>query len=298
MLFSGSSHQEFALALAKWLGQDLGEVKLLQFPDHESYVEILSPIANKICFVVQSLASHPDRYLMELLLMVHALKRGGAKKIVAVVPYLCYARQDRVYPKGSALSARLVADLLEAAGVNELITLDLHSEQVEGFFSIPVHHLHAETLFQKKIKEFLPIEKSVIVACDLGVVKLACLYARCLHSTFAVVEKKRISFEQVEALQLIGEVKGKIAILVDDMCSTGKTLIKAARCCLDLGASNVFALVTHGPLTKEFYDELKESSIEKVLFTDSVPVSEREEKIAKISVIELFGQKIQEILET
>lgn len=298
MLFSGSSHPEFARALSQWLGQDLGKAKLLRFPDHESYVEILSPVADQICFVVQTLACHPDRYLMELLLMVHALKRGSARKIIAVVPYLCYARQDRIHPKGSALSARLVADLLATAGVDELITMDLHSEQLEGFFSFPVHHLHAAPILQKKIKEFITIKNLSVVACDLGVAKLACFYALHWESSFAIVEKERISFEQVEALQLVGDVKGKEILLVDDMCSTGKTIAEASRCCLNQGAKKVFAAVSHGPLTIEAYLELAKSSIEKVIFTNSVPLLEKNKnKIEQISVIELFGHKIQEILE-
>jgi ribose-phosphate pyrophosphokinase len=294
ILFSGSSHQELAREIAQAVKVKLGEVAIETFPDGEIGVQILENVRGKDVFVVQSVARHPNLYLMELLIMVDALKRASAKSIVAVIPYFGYARQDRKDKGRVPITAKLVANLLEKAGVTRLLTLDLHTEQIQGFFDIPVDNLYARPLFIKAIRE-LKLKDLVIVSPDVGSNRMARRFAEELKVDIAIVDKRRISAEKVEVNALIGDVKGKNVILVDDICSTGHTLEVAAKVCKREGATTVIACVTHGLMVGR---ALIGDSIDQIYFTNSVPGNEatKNAKAKVLSMAPLFGQAIERLL--
>jgi ribose-phosphate pyrophosphokinase len=287
MIFSGSSHPELAREIAKNLHVDLGKVITETFPDGEIGVQILENVRGKDVFVVQSPARHPNHYLMELLILVDALKRASARSIVAVLPYYVYARQDRKEKGRVPITAKLVANLLVEAGVTRLLTMDLHAEQVQGFFDIPVDHLYARPLFVQELKK-LHLKNAVIVSSDVGGNKMARKFAEDLSLEIAIIDKRRISAQQVEANAIIGSVKGKQAILVDDICSTGKTLEMAAKVCKEEGATTVFAVITHALLMGG--TQLK--GIDQLFVTNSVPPMKGRENTHVISVASLFAEAI------
>lgn len=292
ILFSGSSHPELAKQIADTLQVKLGKISISTFPDGEIGVEILDNVRGRDVFVLQTIARRPNHYLMELLIMVDALKRASARSIHVVIPYFGYARQDRRdNGRRVPITAKLVADLLETAGVHRGLTMDLHAEQIEGFFDVPIDNLFARPLLQKAV-ETLGINQYVVVAPDLGSIKLARAFAADAKSEFAVVDKRRVDAEHVEAGALIGSVKGKQVLLVDDMVSTGETLKKAARVCKNAGAKEVFAVATHGLMVEEVFSG---SAIEKMIVTNTVPLSKKLEKnplIQVVSVAPLFSQAI------
>lgn len=290
MLFAGSSHEKLAKEVAGVLNVQLGKVLIETFPDGEIGVQILENVRGKDVFVLQSAARHPNHYLMELLILVDALKRASARSIVAVMPYYPYARQDRKDKGRVPITAKLVADLLEKAGVTRVLTLDLHTEQIQGFFNIPVDHLYARPLFVRTFRE-KGLKDAVIVSPDVGSNKMARRFAEDLQVDLAIVDKRRVSANRVEANALIGEVKGKHVLLVDDMCSTGKTLETAARVCKEAGARSVFAVVSHGLMVGGV--QLK--GVDQVFVTDSVPVKEGISlpPVHVVSVASLLGSAIE-----
>lgn len=296
-LFSGTSHQAFAKDLADSLGIELGKVLFAPFPDGEIYVQILENVRGKDVFVVQSIARQPNYFLMELLIMIDALKRASAKSIVAVIPYFGYSRQDRKDKPRVPITAKLVADLLAKAGATRVLTMDLHAGQIQGFFDIPVDNLYARPQLVKAI-EGLDLKNLVIAAPDLGAIKQARAYASSLNAEFALVDKRRITSEKVEVFAIIGDVAGKDVIFVDDMCSTGGTLVAAAQACKKAGARRIFAAVTHGLLVGEAEKLIEDSLIEKIFITDSVPEIEKEslffksKKVERIPIANLFCDAI------
>lgn len=290
VLFAGSSHEDLALQVASELGVGLGKVLKETFPDGEIGIQIQENVRGKDIFLLQSLALRPNHYLMELLIMADALKRASARSISAVVPYIAYSRQDRKDKPRVPITAKLVANLLEKAGVTRILTMDLHTEQMQGFFDIPVDHLYARSLFIKAFKD-LGLENLVVVSPDVGCNKLARKFAEDLNVDLAIVDKRRISATEVAVNTIIGDVNGKNVILVDDMCSTGETLSAAAKICRARGAKTVVAAVTHGLFVRE--DALKNSGIDLIYVTDSIPVGARvgvEVKIVRSA--ELFAQAI------
>lgn len=293
MLFSGSSHRELATKIAECLGIRLGKVAIERFPDGEIGVQILENVRGRDLFIVQSIARHPNLYLMELLILVDALKRASAKSIVTVIPYFGYARQDRKDKGRVPITAKLVANLLEKAGVTRVLTMDLHSEQIQGFFDIPVDNLYAAPLLAEAVRELS--QNFVVVAPDVGSSKRARAFATELRVDMAIVEKRRLSSEEVEMRTLIGSVKGCDVILVDDMCSTGGTLKSASWVCKSEGAKSIYAAVTHGLLVGNGF---KESAIEKLFITDTIPQGEDYPKgrIEEISVAKLFADAILSIV--
>lgn len=288
MIFSGSSHPELAREVAKHLHVDLGKVVIETFPDGEIGVQVLENVRGKDVFVIQSPARHPNHYLMELLILVDALKRASAKSIVAVIPYYAYARQDRKEKGRVPITARLVANLLERAGVTRLLTMDLHTEQIQGFFDIPVDHLYARPLFVKALKG-LKLKDAVIVSPDVGSNKMARKFAEDLKLDIAIVDKRRVSGRDVEVNALIGSVKGRQAILVDDICSTGGTLELAAKVCKEEGAKTVFAVVAHALLM----GGAKLKGIDQLFITDSVPPLKEAEGLRVISIAPLLAEAIE-----
>lgn len=316
VMFCGSSHPELAKAMAKEAKIPIGSLKRSKFPDGEISVEILESVRGKLAFVVQSIAKNPSEYLMEMLVIVDALKRASAKGIIAVIPYFGYCRQDRKDKPRVPITAKLVANLLEAAGVTRLVTMDLHAEQVQGFFDIPVDHLFAKKplieAFLKEIsksrKEGFKPEEFVVVAPDVGSVKIAKSTAEILGSDFAVADKLRVDSikksrslskdftSNVEVRQLIGDVKEKNVLLADDICSTGSTIASAAKACQEKGARKIFALVTHGLFVGEALEMIKRSGVEAIFVTDTIPHEQNvkeDQFLHIIPVARLFGLALQ-----
>jgi len=267
MIFSGSSHPELARKVAKESGVELGRVLIENFPDGEIGVQILENVRGKDVFVLQSPARRPNHFLMELLILIDALKRASARSIIAVIPYYAYARQDRKDKGRVPITARLVADLLEKAGVDRVLTMDLHTEQIQGFFDIPVDHLYARPLFVKALKA-MKLKDAIVVSPDVGSNKMARRFAEDLNVGLAIVDKRRLNDRDVETNAIIGDVKGKLVILVDDICSTGGTLSAAALVCKNQGAKQVFAVITHALLV----GGAKLKGIDELFVSDSVPL--------------------------
>jgi ribose-phosphate pyrophosphokinase len=286
MLFAGSSHPELAREVARALSVPLGEVFIGTFPDGEIGVQVLENVRGKDVFVLQSPARRPNHFLMELLILVDALKRASARSIIAVIPYYPYARQDRKEKGRVPITAKLVADLLEKAGVTRVLTMDLHTDQIQGFFNIPVDHLYARRLFVKALKE-LKLKDAIVVSPDVGSNKMARKFAEDLKVDLAIVDKRRISGRKVEVNALIGDVKGKQVILVDDICSTGGTLQTAAKVCKEEGAKSVFAIVTHALLMGG--DQIE--GIDQLFITDSVPPLKGNAQV--VSIASLLGEAIE-----
>ena len=295
VLFSGTSHPTFATKLAKELGTCLGKAQIELFPDGEIGAQILENVRGRDVFVVQSIAKKPNFYLMELLILIDALKRASARSIVAVIPYFGYARQDRKDKGRVPITAKLVANLLETAGVTRVITMDLHSEQIQGFFDIPVDNLYAQSLFAEKVKT-LGMKNPVVCAPDVGSAKLARLMANQLGADFAIVDKQRMNAKEVETHALIGDVQGRDVVLVDDICSTGTTLKKASEVVKKAGAVRVIAAVTHPLFNSEM---VKESEIDTFFVTNTVPLPEEidHSQIEILSVAGIFGKAIDCIIK-
>jgi ribose-phosphate pyrophosphokinase len=294
LLFSGSSHPELAREIAVNLKIELGKITIETFPDNEIGVQIKENVRGRDVFVLQSVARHPNLYLMELLIIVDALKRASARSIIAVVPYFGYARQDRKDKGRVPITAKLVANLLEKAGVTSVLTMDLHADQVQGFFDIPVDNLCARNQLCKELRK-QEIENLVVVAPDVGSIKLARAYAACLDADLAIIDKRRVSANRVEPGALIGEVEQKNVLLVDDLCSTGETLLRASKVCKSSGANRIFAAVTHGLFVG---DALDESAIEKIFATNTVPSEgvNLHRNVETVSVADLFARAIESIV--
>lgn len=295
IIFSGSSHPELAKSIAQHAGLPFGQLKISQFPDGEISVSIEESIRGKDVFVVQSTALQPNHYFMELLIIIDALRRASAKSIIAVIPYFGYSRQDRKDKPRVPITAKLIANLLTAAGINHLLTMDLHAPQLQGFFDVPVDDLDGHRLLASKLKA-RSSDKWAVVAPDMGSVKLARNYALALNCEFVVIDKQRHTASIVQCLNVIGDVAGKDVLLADDMCTTGGTLVSAAKACHEKGARHIYAAVTHGVFVGEAVAALENSPLEWILTTDTVPFTDRLDKSTKIqqcSIAPLFGQAIR-----
>jgi ribose-phosphate pyrophosphokinase len=305
LLFSGSSHPEFAREIGEVLSMPMGKAKLSRFPDGEIDVQILENVRGRDTFVVQTIANDPNFYLMELLIMIDALKRASAKSVVAVLPYYGYCRQDRKDKPRVPITAKLVANMLVTAGATRVITMDLHAGQLQGFFDIPLDNLQAQPTMIEGARNLASLpDRSpewVVVVPDIGSVKLGRSYAAQLGLPLAVVEKNRLSPTDVDIGYLIGDVKNKIVLLVDDMCSTGGTLASAANACHKKGARQIFALITHGLFSGDALKKIFESPIEKLYVSNTIPHAHRQEeveraRIATLSVAPLFAQAVHCII--
>lgn len=294
-LFPGSSNLPLSQEISKILKNPLGKINLKTLPDNEISVEILEDVHDCDVFVVQSIAKNPNYYLMELLLIVDALKRSRARSICAVIPYFGYARQDRRDKEGVPISAKLVADLLEKAGVNKIITINLHSAQIQGFFNIPVMELSASSLF---LKEFQKLSlKTLVVGPDFGSYKIAKSFAKDLNLEYGLIDKKRIDERNVKVNTIFGNVLDKDIILVDDLSSTGDTLIKAADCCKKNGAKKIFACIVHALVDTNIFEN---EAFEKFYFTNSISNIEYTEfkNVEIISVGPLLAKAIRCFLDS
>jgi ribose-phosphate pyrophosphokinase len=297
-IFTGSANPGLADKIAHYLSMPLGDATLTRFPDGEIHVKIQENIRGKDVFLIQPTCTPPNEMLMEMLIMVDAMKRASAERITAVIPYYGYARQDRKDQPRVPITAKLVANLLVAAGVQRVLTVDLHAQQIQGFFDIPVDHLYAFPIISTHLKS-LNLVNPVVVAPDTGGVKTAYAYMRELESSLAVVAKQRMGPSDVEAFALVGDVDGCTAIMVDDMTTTAGTLCSAARLLKERGARDIIAAVSHATITEEGLVRLKASEISELIVTDTVPlgVDGGDYPIKVLSVAELLGEAILRIHE-
>ena len=296
-VFSGNANPVLAKKIADYLEMDLGQIEIKQFPDGEIFARIKENIRGKDVFIVQPICTPPNERLMELLIMIDAMRRASAARITAVLPFYGYARQDRKDQPRVPITAKLVANLLVAAGTNRLLTMDLHAQQIQGFFDIPVDHLYAAPVIVKYLRD-KQVEKPVVVSPDTGGVTAAYAYSQMLGCGLAVVAKKRKGPTDVEALTLVGDVDDCTAIMVDDLTTTAGTLCSAATILKDNGAKRVFAAVSHATITQMGLDRLKNSDIEELVVTDSVPLANTDGfPVSILSVSELLGEAISRIHE-
>lgn len=294
-IFSGNAHRALAEEIAAYVEQPLGDVKITRFPDGEIGVKIVDNIRGQDVFIVQPTCNPPNENLMELLIMVDAARRASAARITAVMPFYGYARQDRKDQPRVPITAKLVANLLVAAGTNRLLAMDFHAQQVQGFFDIPVDHLFAAPVIVKHIRA-KQIPDLVVVAPDPGGLKMAYAYSKMLGAGLAIVAKQRQSATEVEALNLVGDVAGRNALLVDDLCTTGGTLCAAANLLKARGTKRVFAAVTHAVLADQAIQRLKNSPIEFMVTTNSVPAKNWNGfSVEALSVADLLGEAILRI---
>ncbi len=275
IVFGGSAHPALAGAIAEALGGRLGRLTLTRFPDTELHVEIQETVRGGDVYIVQPTGPPVDQHVMELLFIADACRRAGAVRMTAVVPYFGYARQDRRANGREAIGARLVADLFAAAGFDCLIAVDLHSSALEGFFGLPLEHLSATALLANVIEGVIGRD-GIIVAPDLGAVKLAERYSDLLHLPIAIIHKTRLSGEAVRARAVVGEVRGRVPIIVDDMISTGATIEAASRALLDGGAAaDMTVIATHALLVGNAIERLAALTLKKILVTDSLALPGR-----------------------
>lgn len=298
LLFSGSSHPELAKEVADYLGVDVSPLDLSLFPDGEISLQVMENVRGRDVFVLQTIALDPNYYLMELLILIDALKRASAKSINVIIPYLGYCRQDRKDKPRVPITAKLVANMIEKAGANQVLTMDLHADQIQGFFDIPVDNLYGRPLLAEAVRE-LNLSDCIVVAPDAGSVKLTRDYANQLGVEFAVLDKDRLGPDKVEIVTLIGDIKGKDVLLADDMCSTAGTLVSAAKACREEGARRIIAAITHGLFVGEAIKKIEASPIELLLVSNSIPETERLQGTSKmkfVSIAPLLGKAIKCIL--
>jgi len=296
LIFSGSANIALSTSIVGYLEKDLGKMSRNRFSDGEISIAIEENVRGKDVFVVQSTSPPVNENLMELLIMIDAFRRASAERITAVIPYFGYARQDRKDKPRVPITAKLVANLLTASGVNRVITMDLHAPQIQGFFDIPVDHLFAAPVttayFQNK-----KISDLVVVAPDVGSVKMARAFAKKMRADLAIVDKRRDGPDEVEVVNLIGNVRNKTAILVDDLISTGGTIIEAVNVLKKNGAIAVYASCTHGVLCGNAIAKIKNAPLEELVITDTIPLPpENKLPVIKVlSVAEMLGEAIKRI---
>ncbi|MBL7892032.1 MAG: ribose-phosphate pyrophosphokinase [Bacteroidia bacterium] len=292
-IFAGSSSKYLAEKIAKSFGQPLGNVSILKFSDGEFQVSFEETVRGSDVYIIQS-TFPPSDNLFELLLLVDAAKRASANQIVAVLPYFGMARQDRKDQPRVAIGAKLVANLLSAAGVTRIITMDLHADQIQGFFEVPVDHLYASSIFLPYIQS-LNLPNLSMAAPDMGGAKRANAYAKFLKSEIVICYKQRTRANVVDSMTAIGEIEGRNIVLVDDLIDTGGTLTKAADMMLDRGAASVRAVITHPVLSGKAYDSIEKSKLTELIVTDTIPLKRESSKIKVLSVADLFANVLHRV---
>ena len=292
-IFAGSASEDLAQKIAFSYGVELGNVSLNKFSDGEFQPSFEETVRGADIFIVQSTFPPVDN-LFELLLMIDAAKRASAKSIVAVMPYFGFARQDRKDKPRVSIGSKLVANLLSAAGVNRIMTMDLHADQIQGFFEVPVDHLYASSIFIPYI-ESLNLPNMIMAAPDTGGTKRANAYAKYFDVEMAICYKQRKKANEIHDMTVIGDVKGKDVILLDDMIDTGGTLAKSAELIKELGATSVRAICTHPILSGPAYERIENSELEELIVTDTIPQQQESSKIKVLSVADLFAQIIEKV---
>jgi ribose-phosphate pyrophosphokinase len=297
-VFSGSANLPLARELCDHLSVPLGKVKLKRFSDGEVSFQILENVRGQDVFLVQPSCPPVAETLMELLVMIDAFKRASALRITAVLPYYGYARQDRKDKPRVPISSKLVADLLTAAGAHRILAMDLHADQIQGFFNIPVDHLYATPVLIEHLKQ-MHLDELTIVSPDSGGVERARFYAKYLKANLAIIDKRRVADNEAEVMNIVGDVGGRDVIIVDDLIDTGGTIVNATKEMRKKGARRLFAAATHGVLSGPAIGRLQESEFEQVLVTNTVPLSEEKRipKIRVLSVAHLLGEAIKSIHE-
>lgn len=293
-IFSGRASQELAEKIALAYGVKLGDVKVTDFSDGEFQPSFEETVRGQDVFIVQS-TMPPTENLFELLLMVDAARRASARKIIVVIPYFGFARQDRKDKPRVAIGAKLVANMLMAAGIDRIMTMDLHADQIQGFFEVPVDHLYGSTIFFPEIEK-LNTGNLIMAAPDAGGAKRSNSYAKRLDVGLALCHKQRKKANVVAEMTVIGDVKGKDVILVDDMCDTAGTLTKAADLFMEKGAKSVRAFCTHAVLSGPAYERLTNSAITELIVTDTIPLKQPHEKIRVLSTADLFADVIRRMV--
>jgi len=294
-IFSGSSNRPLATAISAYIGIELGQSTIKPFPDGETFVKIEENVRGEDVFVVQSSSPPTNHHLMEMFIMIDALRRASAARITAVLPFYGYARQDRKDQPRVPITAKLVANLLVAAGANRILTVDLHAQQIQGFFDIPVDHLYAAPVVYEYLKQ-KQLRDLVVVSPDVGGLKMAYAYSQVLGGGLAIVAKRRKSAMEVESMAVIGEIRRKDALLVDDLTETAGTLTEAAALVKRKGARRILACVSHAILSGVGIERLRKSAIDELVTTDTVfRPAIRGVKITTLSVAGLLGEAIKRI---
>jgi len=300
-IFTGNSHPELVQEIAEILGIEVGKSKVSTFSDGEISVDISETVRGADVFIVQSTSSPVNNNLMELLIMIDAFKRASAGRITAVIPYYGYARQDRKAKSRDPITAKLVADILTAAGAHRVLTMDLHAAQIQGYFNIPVDHLVGAPILARHFVDMGLADQDdvVVVSPDLGSVTRARNFADRLHAPIAIIDKRRPKANVSEIMNIIGDVEGKRCILVDDMIDTAGTITNAANALKKLGATAVYACCTHGVLSGPAFDRLNSSAIEELVMLNTIKLPKEADidKITGLSVAPLFAEAIQRIYD-
>jgi len=296
-VFSGSSNAALAGAVCEYMGISLGAAKIDRFPDGEKVIRVEDDVRGKDCFVVQSTCKPVDEHLVELLIYLDCLRRASASRITAVIPYFGYARQDRKDEGRVPITAKLAANLITTAGADRVLTIDLHAQQLQGFFDIPVDHLTGELVLSKYFKE-KKISKLTVVSPDVGNIKTASRYTSHLGGELAIVHKRRMSGSEVEAREIIGDVKGRNILMCDDIIATGGTVCGAAKLVKERGAEKIYIGATHGVFAGEALKHLSKAPVDEVVVTDTIPQNEETKKLRNIKVLSvstMLGEAIKRI---
>ena len=299
-VFAGNSNLPLARSVCAHLGRELSQASVSRFSDGEIQVEIGENVRGCDTFIIQSTSPDANQNLMELLIMTDALKRSSATSITAVVPYYGYARQDRKVASRSPITAKLVADLIEAAGVTRVVSMDMHAGQIQGFFNIPFDHLYAAPVMLEHMRRRFDghAENVVIVSPDAGGVERVRAYSKRLGTTLGMIDKRRTKPNEAEIMNVVGEVQGKVAVILDDMIDTAGTLTQAANALVDKGASRVFAYATHAVLSGPAVERITRSPIEEVVVTDTIapaPAAAGCHKIEVVTVSKLLAEAVRRI---
>ena len=299
-IFAGNSNKNLAEEIGRYLNMSLGQIDVFRFPDGEINVKIEESVRGEDVFIIQSTCPPANEYLMELLIMIDALRRASAGRITAVVPYYGYARQERKTKPREPITAKLVANLLVSAGANRILTMDLHAGQIQGFFDIPVDHLEAVSILSNYFKK-KDLDKIVVVSPDVGGTARAREFSGRLAKPIAIIDKYRSAFDEVEIMHIVGEVKDKTAIIVDDLIDTAASIIRGTQALLNAGAKEVYVCATHpvfaGPAKERIEKSLQDSLFKEVVVTNTIPIDNNKSipGIKILSVAEIFAEAINRI---
>ncbi|MDD3053099.1 MAG: ribose-phosphate pyrophosphokinase [Endomicrobiia bacterium] len=293
-LIAGSANPILAQEISKKLGVELSAAKIGHFSDGEIQVKIIDNVRGADCYILQPTCSPVNENIMELLIVADALKRASAKRITAVMPYYGYARQDRKSEPRVPITSKLIANLITASGINRILTMDLHAGQIQGFFDIPVDHLYGTPVLLKYFEE-RKLDNPIVVSPDAGGVERARAFAKHLNADLAIVDKRRPRPNEAAIMNIIGDVRGRNAIILDDMIDTAGTLTKVAEAIKNAGATTVFAASSHGVLSGEALEKIQNSCLQEVVITDSIPHSGENKKIKVLSIASLLAEAIMRI---